>query len=646
MAKAFSMLAKNKLALSLAMALVISAFLSILYMAGFLSSIQLGLTDNFYSEKPLTGNIVIVGVDDKSLQEIGRWPWNRDNFSAIIDALETAGVKTIGFDISFFEQTDHDPSVDSALAKYANVIMVMEYTNFSSTSGSLVGTSKLVPVFRSPVKTGYANVFTDDDGIVRSLPSAIRDANASNAMPFSQAVLSDYQGLQIVPADKKMVINYFGPPGRFPYASFSDVLQNKSGIDFNGKIVLVGATAASLRDTFLTPISRATPMPGVEVHANAIETLQSGMFLHYEDSLSVILSIIVLCILASLIIYKLRVVYSTVAIAILAIAYVFAAAMIFDAGIIANIVYPVLSLISVYIAHIAIFYVAEKKQRSLVTNIFGKYVAKEVASEILKKATTEELDLKGEKRDITIMFTDIRKFTTISEKMQPHELVAFLNKYLSEMTEIIMKRKGVVDKYIGDAIMAFWGAPLDEKGHAALACEAALDMKKKLEESKSEFKIGIGINTGEAIVGNMGSAQRVNYTVIGDSVNAASRIEGLNKEYGTMIILGEKTFKEISGYACRELDLIKVKGKEIPIRIYELLGRKSDVDEKTINMKNHFEAGLALYRKGEWKNAIEEFRAAQKILPDAPSDLFIKRCQLLSKHAPEEWDGVYTFTTK
>ena len=212
-----------------------------------------------------------------------------------------------------------------------------------------------------------------------------------------------------------------------------------------------------------------------------------------------------------------------------------------------------------------------------------------------------------------------------------------LNKYLTAMTDIILEKKGVVDKYIGDAIMAFWGAPIEEKNHSGLACEAALAMKKKLEEMKLGISIGIGINTGEAVVGNMGSAKRINYTVIGDSVNTTSRLEGLNKEYGTTIIAGEETAKEAKEFAFRELDLIKVKGKEKPVRIFELI-------EKRTEAINHFEKGLALYRKKKWGNAINEFRKAGK--GDAPSMIFIERCAQLKKKPPEKWDGTYTMKTK
>ena len=295
----------------------------------------------------------------------------------------------------------------------------------------------------------------------------------------------------------------------------------------------------------------------------------------------------------------------------------------------------------------AVFYVAEKKQRSLVTDIFGKYVSKEVANEILKKTTSEELILKGEKRVITILFSDIRHFTSISEKLRPEDLVSFLNRYLSDMTDVIIENKGIVDKYIGDAIMAFWGAPLEEKNHARLACIAALAMKQKLEEEKMDFKIGIGINTGSVIVGNMGSLQRVNYTAIGDTVNISSRLEGLNKEYGTTIIIGEATYKEVKDeFVFRELDLIKVKGKDVPIRIYELLGKKGSVGKKLLKTVRHFESGLSYYRQKKWSLAIAEFKQAAKLRRDVPSEVFIKRCKFLKKHPPKTFDGVFTMTTK
>jgi adenylate cyclase len=639
---------RNRLALSIVISLAVAIILSLLFFAGFLSNYEPGISDNLYTERPVSDNIAIVGIDDKSLQEIGRWPWDRENFARMISLLQESGAGVIGIDVSFFEKSASDRKVEEVLEKNSsNVVFVKELGNFSVENSELITGSSLDPVFSGNYGAGFANIFTDPDGIVRSFPTEIRSANGSYSKHFSLAVLEQYLGEPLDLGVPDALVNYFGPAGHFTTLSFSDVLNNRTGTDFHGKIVLIGATAPGLRDTFLTPVSHAQEMSGVEIHASIIETIQTGSFLHNQEPLSIVLVIFIFCLAAGALLYRVRLSFATLAIAVITIAYIFFSSLQFEAGTVMNILYPLLALACVYVADVGLFYMAEKKQRGFVTSIFGKYVSKEVAAEILRKTTSEELMLKGEKREITIMFTDIRHFTSISERMRPEGLVRFLNAYLSDMTGIIMKNKGIVDKYIGDAIMAFWGAPLDEKRHAVMACSAALDMKKSLEESKSEFRIGIGLNTGPAIAGNMGSSQRVNYTVIGDTVNAASRLEGLNKEYGTMIIAGEPTCNEAKqDFVFRELDLIRVKGKNIPIRIYELLGRKNEVGEKTMLISDHFQKGLEFYRQKKWKQAVKEFDQALRIGKDPPSEIFIRRCIELQKHPPKAWDGVFTMKTK
>lgn len=642
-------LTKNKLALSLVISLVLVLILSFLFAAGVFSVFNRQLSDKLYSEKYPISDIVVIAIDDKSLQEIGRWPWDRSVHAQLLQKLKDHA-RIAAFDISFFEPSLDDQEFQTAINETGNVALMVEYTRFSIRDGKLYGEDMLKPVLHADYYTGFANIFTDSDGIVRSFPPFIDGIEKSDALDvaIAEEFLDREVDLQSAFGEEPVLINYIGQPGSFPYYSYSDVLNERLDLNiFNGKILLIGATAPDLRDTHLTPVGGGE-MPGVELHANAIQTILTGDFVRYQDSGSAVLVIFLLAIITGLIIYRLKLLVATLAVIILAVIYLVSAVLAFDTGLILNIVYPVLAFITVYVANVGIFYVAESKQRKLVTSVFGKYVSKEVADEILKKTSSAELSFKGEKRVITILFSDIRGFTSISEKMKPEELVDFLNKYLSSMTDIIMEKRGVVDKYIGDAIMAFWGAPLSEEAHAKVACEAALAMKSRLAElSISGLAIGIGINTGEVVVGNMGSTRRVNYTVIGDAVNAASRLEGLNKEYGTMVIIGEATYNEIKNdFVCRELDLIKVKGKSKPIRIYELVGRKGEVDEKTLKAIKHFESGLKYYRERAWEDAVEEFENALKVNSDKTAQIFIDRCHIMKKEAPADWDGIFTMKTK
>ncbi len=649
---------KNKFHLSLLVSFSVAAALSLLFSIGFLSAYNTGLSDNLYGGKAAFDDIVIVGIDDKSLQEIGRWPWDRDEHARLLEKIGNHA-RIVAFDIAFFEPSEEDDVFEDAITVSGNVVLVVEYINFSfrleeskaflglqkpsvsARSGKLYGESLLRPVFSGNYAVGFANVFTDNDGVVRSSPVFIE--GAENHKSFSNTIAS-LLGYNIT--ETKLLINYAGRPKTFAHYSYSDVLNGRLNLSMlDGKIVLIGATAADLRDSYTTPVS-STQMAGVEIHANILQTILAGDFLFHQNALSVIFAIFILSLFAGFVLYKFRMKFATPIIFVAGIVYVFFAAVIFDGGIIMNILYPLLALSLGYIAHVAVFYVFESKQRRLVTNIFGKYVSSEVAAEILKHGT-EDLALKGEKREITILFSDIRGFTSISEKFSPEELVQFLNTFLSAMTDAILEKRGIVDKYIGDAIMAFWGAPLKEERHAELACEAALGMKNKLQDIRPDLEIGIGINTGDAIVGNMGSAQRLNYTAIGDAVNTASRIEGLNKEYGTLVIIGESTYQQVKNiFVCRKLDFIRMKGKEKPLNIYELIGKNNDVDARMKKFVAHFHAGLEFYSRKKWPQAVAEFRDALKIKPDKASEVFIERCTSLRKTPPKNWDGVFTMKTK
>jgi len=269
----------------------------------------------------------------------------------------------------------------------------------------------------------------------------------------------------------------------------------------------------------------------------------------------------------------------------------------------------------------------------------------------------EKLKLGGDEKELSVMFSDIRSFTTISEKLTPKKLVRLLNTYLTAMTDLIMDSRGVVDKYIGDAIMAFWGAPINEPLHAQYACRAALEIISVLNEKRGEWQkkfgvelyVGIGINTGEVIIGNIGSDKRFDYTVMGDTVNLASRLEGITKQYRVQIVVSEFTKKQANGkFVFRYLDKVAVKGKKEGVEIYELKGVLGKIDEKTKKLISCFEQGMELYKKQQWDRAIKFFNDLVMQYPnDGPSRVYLNRCQELKNKPPlENWDGIYRLTTK
>jgi len=296
----------------------------------------------------------------------------------------------------------------------------------------------------------------------------------------------------------------------------------------------------------------------------------------------------------------------------------------------------------------------EEKEKRRVRTAFGQYLSPEVVRRLLLNPELVE----PRKTEITVMFSDIRGFTTISEKLDAQELAVFLNQYLSDMTQIVFERRGTLDKYIGDAVMAFWGAPFEEEGHAVLGCQTALDMMAKIHkmqknweaQGKPRLDIGIGLNTGVASVGNMGSSLRYGYTALGDSVNLSSRLEGLNKDYGTHILVNETTYLAArnSGFIFRELDLIRVKGKLQPVVIYELVAFSSDLTAEIQTLLDRFCEARELYRQRRWLEAQTAFQSILDQWPnDGPARAYWKRCQeYLFDEPSTNWDGVFTMTHK
>lgn len=644
----------NKLAKTLLVTLFISSISSLLIFTGFLDTWESRASDALYSPSNTLDDIVIIAIDDESLQDLGRWPWPRTYFAEVLQKINQSSV--VGFDISFFESTDEDTAFASAI-KNNTVVLAMEYISFSTSNGILYGEDLIKPniTLGNPgidYETGFVNLYTDSDGVTRSFTPHISGIEEHDH--FAVKIVQEYMGLPITYEPSRMLINLFGLPGDYQYISFSDIYYNKVNTSFfKDKIVLIGATASNLHDTIQVPISNQA-MPGVEVNANLVQSILTQDFLTYQDDFSAVVIIFLFSILTGLLLYHFRIHIATILLAILIIAYILTAIYYFDSGLIINILYPFFSLVITYITIIVLYYLTEERSRKRVTSLFGKYVSPIVIDNLLKDP--RKINLGGEQRTITIFFSDIRGFTPLSEKMKPQELVHLLNEYLTEMTSIIIENEGLVDKFMGDAIMAFWGAPLDQSDHAKKACSSSLEMSKKLKDLqkkwKSEgipsFEIGIGLNSGEAIVGNMGSINRFDYTAMGDNVNLASRLEGLNKYYGTTILITEHTQNIISdSFESRKLDAVQVKGKEKPILIYELLSLKDGLNKKEKEFVQYYEKGLSLYFERNWKKAIESFNKGLSLKEDKASSILIERCEKFIKTPPpENWVGVWEMRSK
>jgi adenylate cyclase len=482
---------------------------------------------------------------------------------------------------------------------------------------------------------------------------------------FGQYGINDIQlGTQrtVVPNDiGEALINYHGPANTYAHKSMADVVQGKVPAGtFRGKIVLIGATATAIGDIKTSPYSSGTDYPGVEIHANVIDNLLHGNFLRRGaqqqrlDALAILFLGVPLGIFMALV--QPRFMYLGL---LLFAPLIYLDYQAFLRGWWLNFTVPAITIASNVLLVSLYRALVEEKEKRRVRTAFGQYVAPEVIRRLLKNPQLVE----PRKTEISVMFSDIRGFTTISEQLDAQELAGFLNEYLSDMSSIVLEYSGTLDKYIGDAVMAFWGAPLEVEGHAIKACESALKMMERVHQMQQKWEaegrphldIGIGINTGNASVGNMGSVIRYGYTALGDTVNLSSRLEGLNKDYGTHIIVNESTYAaaENSSFVFRELDLIRVKGKMLPVTIYELIGRKTETTaygtpEQIAKRINEFRRARDLYSQRQWEDAQKAF---ETILAewdsDGPSRAYWKRCQeYLFDEPPSGWDGVFTMTHK
>jgi adenylate cyclase len=533
--------------------------------------------------------------------------------------------------------------------------------------------------------TGFFNVYPDDDGVVRrsnliipygrSKDFADWDLYASLDvqtvrsflnLPNDQVVLEfgPVGASRIVFGDQTQIrtddlgrvyINYHGPSYTYPHYSMADVIEHKfPAAAFSGKIVLIGATATGIGDLRTTPFG-GLDYPGVEIHANVVDNILHRNFLRRGakeslwDLLLILFFGIPLGIWMALVSPRWMGCGMIMLAALGAVDY-----LAFLKGSWLNFTVPAITLTANVVLVSLYRALVEEKEKRRVRAAFGQYLSPEVVRRLLVNPGLVE----PRKTEITVMFSDIRGFTTISEKLDAQELAVFLNQYLSDMTQIVFERRGTLDKYIGDAVMAFWGAPFEEEKHASLACQTALDMmtrvrqmQKKWEaEGRPRLDIGIGLNTGVASVGNMGSSLRYGYTALGDSVNLSSRLEGLNKDYGTHILVNQTTYlaTQDSGFIFRELDLIRVKGKLQPVMIYELVASATNLSEDVQARLDRFREARALYQQRRWLEAQAAFQSILDQWPEeGPARAYWKRCQeYLFDEPPANWDGVFTMTHK
>jgi len=623
----------------------VGAAISILFSAGLFSNIDLALSDNLYGGKNALDNIVIVSIDDASIQSVGRWPWDRSVIASLIDNLN--GSKIIAVDIGFFEESR--PGQDQALAesirRSGNVILAIEQMQPDNKFLEPIGILK-----NASLDLGYINVATDRDGVTRSINPYL----SIHYDPISAVIYRHIWGAPKKYVTDRFLIDFIGPAQSFRYISAQDVLNQKiKPEELQGKFVFIGATAPDLHDDFLVPTSKHIRMPGVEIHAHALQSLINNADLRKVPSWIISFIIVAFAVAVGFIARKTSYTISITLSAAIILLYLFAVIKAYDSGFIMNIIYPPLTAVIAYMTSIGYSYLVETREKKKVLAAFGKYVSPVLVKEIMDHP--EKLKLGGEKREITVLFSDVRGFTSISEKLSPEELVALLNDFLSEMTDIILDNRGLVDKYMGDAIMALWNAPLDDSAHAKNACTASLKMVKRLKEFQKNWKrtdipalnIGIGLNTGPAVVGNMGSRDRFDYTAMGDTVNLGSRLEGLTKQYSINTIVSQSTYELVKDeFLCKKLDKVAVKGKKEGIVIYELICRHDEASDAQKEQVLMFEEALTLYFEKNFRHALLKFRSLEEGGEPSAKE-FVHRCGVFITEPPlPDWDGVWVMKTK
>jgi len=683
----------------------------------FFQKMNNNLTDNAFiyrGELPADKRIVIIDVDEKSLKALGQWPWSRNKIARILENLRDSDAAIIGIDMVFAEK---DSSSPINIAKEANIPLedlqdfdkilaetltqtptITGFTfnfeehikNEAPTSNAMFiqhgkgeeehlfvarGITTNVPILQeASFSSGSFNTFPDSDGIVRYVPllfSYDETIYPSLALEMVRALLGESQvdiyydengvsGIMIgdleIPTDAygRLFINYRGGAKSYHYISALDIYNNNfEAEDIKGSITLLGTSAAGLLDLRATPFESV--YPGVEVHANAIDNLINSDII---ASPSYVKGITMSAIVVSVLISALIITFATpllsfgLVLGFLMLETNYFYSMLIDEQILPNFAYPLFgTLITVFMLTFMKVYF-ENRQKMLISDKFSKKVSPQVAAKLLKNSQDA---FSVAEVEVTIFFSDIRDFTSISEGFEnPKILIDYLNTYMSPMSQIIIDHEGTIDKYIGDAIMAYWNAPLEVKNHADKALSAAIKQIEALEtlnktlkeKSYPEIRIGIGLHTGSAIVGEMGSEGRSDYTVIGDTINLGSRIEGLCKPYGAKILISEQTKIQLTkSYKIREVDRVQVKGKEKAVTIYEVLGF-GVFEGKDLSVQEYYIQGRALYKEAKFKEAYALFFKAYELEDSKLFTLYMDRCAQNQEKDIKDIESVYKFTTK
>lgn len=673
----------NRALAGLAIGIFITLIISIAFLSGFLRMTNLKLVDGQYTLNEPSKDIVIVAIDAISNEPqpigLGRYSqWSRKNYTKLLEVLQKEQPKVITFDILFNKPTETIPleeisifknslpeglsqeeqikahndflennsnplknSVDedfaAKLSEFKNIVLIF-FSNVDDPLGALFPLKK----FSKTAALGNYFAEIDEDGILRKVQPVFKDGTVDFAVQSVMKYLNvtDVNKLNLPTDNSKINVNFFTPPFGYKMIPFVDVLNRKFEPNtFKDKIVLIGVTSFKQNeDRVLTPRDNATPMPGIEFRANEIQTIIEGKFLTTQSNLSVIFTITAISIGLAIALNYLTIWLSVLVTFAVFLLYILTSHVFYKNGLLVNMVYPFAAIIFTYLASwIYKYFIADRKKREI-KSAFGHYVSGELVEQISQNPDLVKLG--GEKKVVTVFFSDIKDSTAISEKTPIEMWVSQINEYFTEMENVVKKSGGTLDKYEGDAVMGFWNAPVSQADHIFRAYACAIGMRKALvnlhtkwaQEGKPLIEFRIGINTGEALVGNFGSKDRFDFTVMGDTVNTASRLESsANKTYGTSTIVAgfeniNSTTPQLQNFTIRELDTVYLPGKKEPVKLYELIGLASEATEESTKLIKTYTQGLAAYRCKDFLTAIKEF---QLIPNDKPAQILLARCQKL-----------------
>lgn len=610
--------------------------------------------------------IVVIAIDEPSFTEIGLpWPWPRSLHAALVDRLLEAGPRTITFDI-LFDVPAADPEDDAALAaaiaRAGNVVLatdraVIEDRNYGLTQW----TDPIAPLAGAAAGLGVVRVPYDEDNVLRRAWFAV-DGRPTLAAAIAQRDRVAGPGFSPAAFGTERWIRFNGPPRQgvatVSYYQALDPAALPANV-FKDKHVLIGRSLAAppideQADHFTTPV--APRMAGVEIHATILDNLLRHRFV--EDPLGGTAGLVGvtagLGLVAAAVLYWLGPMaglVATIAFTALIAGASYAALL---SGTRLPVVAPSLGLIAVYGATAAYKFALLRSERRLIKRAFQHYVSPAIVEQML--ADPSKLQLGGTEYEVTVLFSDLEGFTTLAEHLAPSELSAQLSDYFKEMLDVLLPERGTLDKLIGDAIMMYFGCPIPDERHAHQACRGALAMQGRMTALNARLharrlpplKTRIGINSGRVVAGNMGTETIFNYTILGDAVNLASRLEGVNKAYDTRIILGEDTWRRVSdAFEARELDWIRVKGKMRPVAIYELLSEPGRLPDAARQLRDTYADGLRHYRAARFAEALVAFEQGLVFSPaDGPTLTMVSRCRNLRMYPPASWDGVFVATEK